>query len=153
MIIKTTKHKKRRLCFFFIFPLHSIYALILFIKTDQTDRRINLEISHHWLSSMILHVPCRYGCSLAPLAYEPDVFAYPEIALGFPETARENAARRRTTKRRTDGVYRKTSSLVSKQKTRRGQRRGAASLSVAKGERIAALLLIRRHSPGRNETL
>jgi len=27
---------------------------------------------------------------LAPLTYEPGVFAYPEIALGFPETAGEN---------------------------------------------------------------
>jgi len=27
---------------------------------------------------------------LAPLTYESGVFAYPEIALGFPETAGEN---------------------------------------------------------------
>lgn len=32
----------------------------------------------------------RHDYSLAPLAYRPGVFAYPEIALGFSETAGEN---------------------------------------------------------------
>ncbi|KYM80253.1 hypothetical protein ALC53_09347 [Atta colombica] len=97
---------------------------------------------------MILHVPCRYGCSLAPLAYEPDVFAYPEIALGFPETARENAARRRTTKRRTDGVYRKTSSLVLRD-ARASEIKVARSPSSRTAKHASARVLSNEPSLGR----
>lgn len=74
----------------FFFALGARFDTFLSSTIDRRDK--SRDFVPRWLFVDDITRAARHGCSLAPLAYYgPGVFAYPEIALGFFETAGENA--------------------------------------------------------------